>query len=93
MRDAYYSQRLSPNLTFNPSNEYLGPAPYVSGYYFSANERKIMVEWWDIYLHEQWIGNERWEISLYFDTTVQGWVTRPRGDPDNSLDMKEYLGC
>ncbi|EIM82459.1 uncharacterized protein STEHIDRAFT_141741 [Stereum hirsutum FP-91666 SS1] len=74
-------------------NEYLGPAPYVSGYHFSANERKIMIEWWDIYLHEQWIGNERWEISLYFDTTIQGWVTRPRGDPDNSLDMKEYLGC
>lgn len=75
------------------SNEYLGPAPFVSCYRFHANERKITIEWWDPYLQEQWTGDQRWDISLYLDTTVHGWVTRPRGDYDDSIDIKEYMGC
>lgn len=73
-------------------HEYLGPAPYVAGYQFSEERREAKVEWWDNYLDKTWMGKETWRFEMCFDETVEGWVSRPRGDRDDSLDMKEYIG-
>lgn len=60
-------------------NEYLGPAPHVTGYRFDATERTARIEWWDPYVRTLWVGRGTWGVELYFDETVRGWVSRPRG--------------
>ncbi|KAJ3540932.1 hypothetical protein NM688_g6158 [Phlebia brevispora] len=69
-------------------HEYLGPAPYVSGYRFDSTSKTARIEWWDPYLKLMWIGRETWKFEVYFDEQVGGWVSRPRGDFDEALDTK-----
>ncbi|KAH9856029.1 hypothetical protein C2E23DRAFT_901317 [Lenzites betulinus] len=73
-------------------HEYLGPAPNVVGCRFDHATKSARIEWWDAYTRCFWIGNKIWKLETYFDPTVQGWVSRPRGDFDKPLDMEEYLG-
>jgi len=73
-------------------HEFLGPAPYVAGFRFSAKAQKARVEWWDATTRVKWIGKEVWTNEVYFDETVGGWVSRPRGDYSRNLDVSEYLG-
>lgn len=73
-------------------NEYLGPAPHVTGYRFDAGERTARIEWWDPYVRTLWIGRGTWGVELYFDETVRGWVSRPRGDFDPGVDLERYMG-
>ena len=74
------------------SYEYLGPAPYVTGYRFDAEAKTARIEWWDAYIQQMWIGDKTWKIEVYFDEVVGGWVSRPRGDFDEAPDMRMYLG-
>lgn len=74
------------------SHEFLGPAPFVTGYRFDAEARIARIEWWDSYIQQKWIGRQTWKIEVYFDELVRGWVSRPRGDFDDSPDMRLYLG-
>ncbi|OJT05521.1 hypothetical protein TRAPUB_455 [Trametes pubescens] len=80
------------SLLSNSRNEYLGPAPHVTGYRFDAAERTARIEWWDPYVRALWIGRGAWSVELYFDETVRGWVSRPRGDFDAGIDLERYMG-
>lgn len=73
-------------------NEYLGPAPHVTGYRFDAAERTARIEWWDPYVRTLWVGRGTWGVELYFDEAVRGWVSRPRGDFDPGVDLERYMG-
>ena len=64
----------------------------MTGFRFDAEAKTAQIEWWDAYIDEFWVGQKRWEIEVYFDETVGGWVSRPRGDFDDSPDMQAYLG-
>lgn len=88
-----YHSRLLRAMPPTPSrNEYLGPAPHVTGYRFDAGERTARIEWWDPYVRTLWVGRGTWGVELYFDETVRGWVSRPRGDFDAGVDLERYMG-
>ncbi|THH31287.1 hypothetical protein EUX98_g2901 [Antrodiella citrinella] len=74
-------------------HEYLGPAPHVVDYEFSGNSRDCYVEWWDSYLNEKWVGNRHWANEAYFESTIHGWVLKPRGRFTVLLDDGYYCGC
>ncbi|KAI0368794.1 hypothetical protein BV20DRAFT_998165 [Pilatotrama ljubarskyi] len=84
---------VTPNSFIPKRHEYLGPAPHVTGYRFSAAERTARIEWWDPYVQTLWIGRGTWRIDVYFDETVHGWVSRPRGDFDRAADLETYMGA
>ncbi|KAF7797948.1 hypothetical protein EIP86_009155 [Pleurotus ostreatoroseus] len=73
-------------------HEYLGPAPCVAGYRFDFASKTARVEWWDRRLDQMWIGRSTWKIEVYHDEVVGGWVSSPRGDCDEALDLTKYLG-
>ena len=74
-------------------HEFLGPSPFVAGYQFDAGSKTARIEWWDPYIDLKWTGRGIWKVEVYFDETVEGYVTRPRGDFDtHSPDLQRYLG-
>ncbi|KAH6897962.1 hypothetical protein BKA70DRAFT_1198620 [Coprinopsis sp. MPI-PUGE-AT-0042] len=77
----------------NKRHEYLGPSPRVAGYQLDKITKTGQVEWYDGSLKQMWVGNGRWTIGAYFDETVQGWVSKARGDySKNNYDWHIYLG-
>ncbi|EIW57275.1 uncharacterized protein TRAVEDRAFT_125185 [Trametes versicolor FP-101664 SS1] len=83
---------VTPDNTYPKRNEYLGPAPHVTGYRFDAAARTARIEWWDPYVRTLWVGRGTWGVELYFDEVVRGWVSRPRGDFDAGVDLERYMG-
>lgn len=75
-----------------PSHEYVGPSPRVTGYRFAWDTDDCFIEWWDAYLHEKWVGTQRWDHEMYFDDVVKGWVLKRRGRFSVYLDDLEYVG-
>ncbi|KAG9017976.1 hypothetical protein FRB90_012801 [Tulasnella sp. 427] len=54
-------------------NEYLGPAPMVSGYrYLHTSEHEIQVLWYDGFLQDRWCEAETWDIELEISVNVKG---------------------
>ncbi|PBK94836.1 hypothetical protein ARMGADRAFT_1011715 [Armillaria gallica] len=47
-------------------NEYLGPDPRVAGYWLD-DDGEIHVKWWDGFLKDQWIDNEKWSIEVVWN--------------------------
>ena len=64
----------------------------MAGYRFDDTTRTIRIEWWDPYVQLMWIGRGTWKITVYFDEVVGGYVSRPRGDFDQSDDLVSYYG-
>ncbi|TBU28320.1 hypothetical protein BD311DRAFT_722829 [Dichomitus squalens] len=83
---------VSPVAIASTRHEFLGPAPFVAGYQFDAETKTARIEWWDPYIDLKWIGRSTWKVEVYFDEVVGGYVTRPRGDFDQTPDMTQYLG-
>ncbi len=54
----------------HPRNEYLGPDPRVAGYWLD-DDGEIHVKWWDGFLKDQWIDNEKWSIEVVW--TGEKW--------------------
>ncbi|KAG6330244.1 hypothetical protein ID866_8846 [Astraeus odoratus] len=55
-------------------HEYLGPDPRVAGYFFDANG-EIHVRWWDAFLKEQWMDDEKWTLNVSMDASGR-WVVK-----------------
>ncbi|KAG8934866.1 hypothetical protein FRC01_014032 [Tulasnella sp. 417] len=54
-------------------NEYLGPAPMVSGYRnMRSGEHEIQVLWYDGFLQDRWCEADSWDIELEISVNAKG---------------------
>lgn len=54
-------------------NEYLGPAPMISGYrYLHSAEHEIQVLWYDGFLQDRWCEADSWDIELEISVNGKG---------------------
>lgn len=54
--------------TYTKSNrhEFLGPDPRVAGYTFDY-DGEVHIKWWDGFLKDQWIENQKWTFEFVRD--------------------------
>lgn len=55
-------------------HEYLGPDPRVAGYSVDTNG-EIHIRWWDAFLKDQWMDNEKWTLDVAMDASGK-WVVK-----------------
>ncbi|KAI6104155.1 hypothetical protein F5141DRAFT_1007296 [Pisolithus sp. B1] len=53
-------------------HEYLGPDPRVAGYFFDKSG-EIHIRWWDSFLKDQWMDNNKWTLNVAMDPSGK-WV-------------------
>ncbi|KAF8526659.1 hypothetical protein BU17DRAFT_82844 [Hysterangium stoloniferum] len=53
-------------------HEYLGPDPRIAGYEI-RQDGNIHIRWWDAFLQDPWLENDKWKIDLICDADGQ-WV-------------------
>ncbi|EGO03267.1 hypothetical protein SERLA73DRAFT_129538 [Serpula lacrymans var. lacrymans S7.3] len=55
-------------------HEYLGPDPRIAGYFFD-NYGEVHIRWWDGFLKDQWMDQQKWKLSVKVDGSGQ-WVVK-----------------
>ncbi|KAG6838192.1 hypothetical protein C0991_001149 [Blastosporella zonata] len=54
-------------------HEYLGPSPRVAGYFVGV-DGEIFIKWWDSFLSDQWMGNQKWEVEIAWNG--EKWIEK-----------------
>ena len=62
------------NLLIFARHEYLGPDPCVVGYFVDYNG-DIHIMWWDSFLQDQWMDNQKWKFDIEVDDQGE-WVPK-----------------
>jgi len=55
-------------------HEYLGPDPRVAGYFFDV-DGEIHVRWWDGFLKNQWMDDQKWTLDVVQNAKDE-WVVK-----------------
>ena len=55
-------------------HEFLGPDPRIAGYFYDSNG-EIHIRWWDRFLQEQWMDDEKWDFEIELNDDGQ-WVAK-----------------
>ncbi|KII84521.1 hypothetical protein PLICRDRAFT_45868 [Plicaturopsis crispa FD-325 SS-3] len=59
-------------------HEYLGPDPRVAGYFFDI-DGDVHIQWYDGFLHDQWMDKQKWKLELTQDATGK-WIVKEDAD-------------